>query len=99
MRLSPQHSTAIKQFTRDIFGSDARVWLFGSRLDDKAKGGDVDLLVESPVLPASPALAAARLARQSSRAMLGRKVDVVLSAPGLMALPIHHLARSQGILL
>lgn len=99
MRLSPAHISLIKQHTQEIFGSDARVWLFGSRVDDAAKGGDVDLLVESPVLPASPALASARLSARSSRAMLGRKVDVILSAPGLLELPIHRIARSEGILL
>lgn len=99
MRLSPSNIAQIKLHAREIFGPQARVWLFGSRLDDQAKGGDIDLLVESPVLPTSPALASARLASQSSRDMLGRKVDVVLSAPGLLELPIHRIARREGVLL
>ena len=99
MRLSSDHISTIKQHTQDIFGADARVWLFGSRVDDAAKGGDVDLLVESAVMPPSPALASAQLAARASRAMLGRRVDVVLSAPGLLELPIHRIARAEGVLL
>lgn len=34
-----------------------------------------------------------------SRAMHGRKVDVVISAPNLQSLPIHDIARREGELL
>jgi hypothetical protein len=37
----------------------------------------------------NPALIAAQLSARVSRAMHGRKVDVLLSAPNLMRLPIH----------
>jgi predicted nucleotidyltransferase len=99
MRLSPENISQIKQHTRDIFGSEARVWLFGSRLDDNRLGGDVDLLVESQHPPDSPALACARLVNKSSRSMHGRKVDVILAAPGLLDLPIHRIARNEGVML
>jgi hypothetical protein len=41
----------------------------------------------------------ARLAARVSRAMFGRKVDVVLSAPNLKRLPIHDIAFEEGQLL
>lgn len=47
MRLSPAHISLIKPHTQEIFGADACAWLFGSRVDDAAKGGDFDLLVET----------------------------------------------------
>ena len=73
--------------------------LFGSRLDDGARGGDLDLMLELPDPVANPALLAARLSAQVSRLMHGRKVDVLLSAPNLMRLPIHDMAFKEGKLL
>jgi uncharacterized protein len=46
MRLSPQERTVIKEVTQEVFGPESRVRLFGSRVNDDARGGDIDLLVE-----------------------------------------------------
>lgn len=46
MRLSTEEVNAIKSITRD-FDSEAKMILFGSRLDDTGRGGDIDLLVLS----------------------------------------------------
>jgi len=43
MRLSTQQIQVIKQTTREIFGPEAKVSLFGSRLNDQLRGGDIDL--------------------------------------------------------
>jgi MSHA pilin protein MshC len=47
MRLSTVQIEAIKQETEHFFGAQADVWLFGSRVDDKQRGGDVDMYVKS----------------------------------------------------
>ena len=47
----------------------------------------------------NPALIAAQMAAKTSRIMHGRKVDVLLSAPNLMRLPIHEVAFNEGKLL
>lgn len=49
MRLSPGQVAAIKQETGHCFGVQAEVWLFGSRVDDARRGGDVDLYVHSGI--------------------------------------------------
>jgi len=46
---------------------------------------------------AEPAQLSARLAAQVSRAMYGRKVDVLIKAPNLKFLPIHAIALAEGI--
>ena len=73
------------------------MWLFGSRLDDNARGGDVDLLVEVDEPVDQPALLEAKLSAQVSKSMHGRKVDVIIKAPNLLELPIHSIALSEGI--
>ena len=99
MRLSPDDTDHIRQQVARTAGADARVRLFGSRLDAAALGGDVDLLVELSEPVARPALLSAQLAARISRSLRGRRVDVVLSAPNLQSLPIHRRARAEGILL
>ncbi|HEX5336981.1 MAG TPA: hypothetical protein VFW53_00935, partial [Gallionella sp.] len=49
MRLNPDQIAAIKQETEHFFGARAQVWLFGSRVDDSLRGGDVDLYVRPEV--------------------------------------------------
>ena len=46
MRLREDAVDAIKRAVETRFGPSARVFLFGSRLDDTKSGGDIDLLVE-----------------------------------------------------
>ncbi len=98
MRLSIDQIEAIKQETEHFFGAAAQVWLFGSRVDDAAKGGDVDLYVRPTI--ADPAqLAEARFAflARIKRRIGDRKIDLVLQRPGSEELPIHILARQHGV--
>jgi predicted nucleotidyltransferase len=75
------------------------VRVFGSRLDEHSRGGDLDLLLSLPEPVDHPALLAATLAAKVSRSMHGRKVDVLIDAPNLKHLPIHEIALREGILL
>lgn len=99
MRLTPVQIEIIRQATRDVAGPAARVRLFGSRLDDEAKEGDIDLLLECDEPTDAPAVLAAKLAARISRRMDGRKIDVVIRAPNLLELPIHQIAMKTGVLL
>lgn len=99
MRLTNHQIQAIRQIACQVAGSQTRVRVFGSRLDDTAHGGDLDLIFELTESVDNPALMAAQLSGLVSRAMNGRKVDVLLSAPNLMRLPIHDIAFQEGQLL
>ena len=89
----------IRQTATELFGASARVSLFGSRLDDSLRGGDIDLLVETDtVLENRPALAARFAARLQCR--LGdRRIDVVIIDPQTRLQSIHHVARQSGVAL
>ena len=68
---------AIKNAVARYFSADARVYLFGSRVDDEKKGGDIDLLVESALT--GEKLQEARLNTMSriQLALGDQKIDIV----------------------
>lgn len=43
MRLSQHYRSVITREAQRVFGKDVQVLLFGSRVDDKQRGGDIDL--------------------------------------------------------
>jgi len=47
VRLEEWEVKEIKRSLREVFGENAKVYLFGSRIDNKKKGGDIDLFVEA----------------------------------------------------
>ena len=49
MRLENCEIENIKNSTLKIFGADAHVTLFGSRVDDLSRGGDIDLYIQSSI--------------------------------------------------
>ena len=97
MRLTSEQIQAIRTGVAQVAGQGAQVWLFGSRLHDQARGGDEDVLLELDTPVDEPAQLAARLSVRISRAMHGRKVDVVIKAPNLMHMPIHTIAMQEGV--
>ena len=99
MRLTLSQQKIIKKVLADILGETYQVKLFGSRVIDSERGGDVDLLVEIEKEVQNPALLAAKISARIMRALNGRKVDVVLSAPNLQKHNIHYFADKNGVLL
>ena len=97
MRLTPAQIDTIQNTVHAVLGEGAQVTLFGSRVDDSLKGGDVDLMVEVQQGIEDPAVVSARIASRISRVMHGRKVDVLLKAPNLLEQPIHRIASQEGV--
>lgn len=98
MRLSSSQIEAIKQETEHFFGAQAEVWLFGSRVDDTARGGDIDLYVRPGMSDADQLVTArfAFLARLKQR-IGDQKIDLVLQREGGDELPVYLLARKEGV--
>lgn len=97
MRLTEQQIQAIKHTAHAVLGEGAHVTLFGSRVDDGAKGGDIDLLFASPVNIDNQALTIGRIYAQLVRQLGDQEIDILLKAPNLQPLPIHKIAEQKGI--
>lgn len=99
MRLSSLAGSTIRDTVRSVLGPGATVRLFGSRTNDSARGGDIDLLVESDQVVEQPALVAARIGALLQLALGDQRIDVVIAAPNLPDQAIHQTARATGIML
>lgn len=97
MRLSADDRHAIIATAREHFGGNARVWLFGSRIHDEQRGGDLDLLVETTIAQKNRAWAMAQFSAALQLALGEQKIDVVLLEPASPLLPIHTIAKNEGV--
>lgn len=97
MRLSDDQRRVIKQLTTELIGDDARVLLFGSRIDDTRRGGDIDLLVESPQPLTDCFALELQLGARLERALGGQRVDLLLVDPKRPLQPVHRVARATGL--
>lgn len=97
MRLTPQQSRIIREQAKSLLGDGTRVLLFGSRADDRQRGGDIDLLVEVDSPQHNRAALASRLAARLQLALGDQRIDVLLVDPQTPLQPIHRLAREQGV--
>jgi predicted nucleotidyltransferase len=95
MRLLETQRQAIKTIVADIVGPGSRVWLFGSRVDDTRRGGDVDLYVEPLQENTLIATLRCKIALEDS---LDLDVDLIIKEAGEDK-PIYRLAKTQGVLL
>ena len=98
MRLSEKQKKAICQAARHRFGDDAQLFLFGSRVDDEKRGGDIDLYVETALQDPADMVDAKLYFLVDLRLALGeQKVDVVLNSGHTATMPIHRVAKETGI--
>lgn len=99
MRLSSFQVSKIKESVEAVLGAEAEVILFGSRVDDSAKGGDIDLFVETARQIENRGSAAARIAAKIQMAIGDQKIDVILVDALTPYQTIHKQAKAQGIAL
>jgi hypothetical protein len=93
MRLSDDQTSAIVRCVRQQFGAEAQVMLFGSRLNDSSRGGDVDLLVETVAPPTLRQRALASLALEHA---LDLPVDIVAVQRGQPGSAFARMVRAQA---
>jgi predicted nucleotidyltransferase len=93
MRLTKQQTEAIIQTVTRLAGMGAAVSLFGSRLNDQARGGDIDLLIESDTQLSRIQRAQIKMQLESQ---LGLPVDIVSKYRGAVATPFQVIAQTQS---
>ncbi len=102
MRLTYHERSVIKAILIKHFGSDSKILLFGSRIDNTKRGGDIDLLVESN-LPSVELIRKKLEAVSEIQLVLGdRKIDLVTYQIGSSDSDcpvIVNEARATGVLL
>jgi predicted nucleotidyltransferase len=97
MRLTSYQQAQLKAITREVCGDEAQLFVFGSRLDDNKKGGDIDLLIKLNQDVTNPAWIVAKVQAKAMIKLGEQKIDVLIDAPNLTRLPIHDVALSQGV--
>lgn len=97
MRLTETQIQAIHTTAEELFGSGVRISLFGSRIDDQQRGGDIDLLIEIDyTLDNRPAMAA-RFSARLQRRIGDQHIDVLIIDPNTRIQPIHRVAKETGV--
>ena len=99
MRLSSEQLTAIRESTIRYFGDDVQLWLFGSRVRDAEKGGDIDLLIEVQGKTAAETIACKlNFLRELHKRLGEQKIDVVIRRlNSTTELPIYQIAKQTGV--
>jgi len=98
VRLTDGEVAAIKACAREAFGAEAVVRVFGSRLDDSRRGGDIDLhiqLAERPETLKAPA----HFRRLLNDRVGERAYDILVADTRQPALGVHAKALCEGVVL
>lgn len=101
MRLTESEKKSICEIFLRHFSKNDHLWLFGSRIDNSKKGGDIDFYVETEEENPHVALEKKLSFINDLWSSLGeQKIDVVLNlTQDNFNLPIYEQAKSRGILL
>ena len=98
MRLTSDEQRIIKTTIREYFGSDTVVLLFGSRVDNHLKGGDIDLFIESELDAATVVERKIQCLTRLKQQLGDQKIDLVVKRkPVSAALSIFDHAERTGV--
>lgn len=99
MRLTTEQIGLIKKAANRALGVPSRIWLFGSRVDDTRRGGDIDLFVETDTELTNRAQSICNIYSAIIMALGERKIDVLLKDGRTPDAPAFEIAKRTGILL
>lgn len=95
-RLEVEQIKALVTATHECFGETSRIWLFGSRVDDTKRGGDIDLYIETDMKSGT---INAKLNMRSLiwKAFGDQKIDILVRSRHEELSPFHKMAKETGI--
>jgi len=93
MRLTREQPLAILETVSRRTGSGSTVYQFGSRLDDRTTGGDVDLLIETDIPLTLIERAQIKLELETES---GLPVDILAQGRQGAPTPFQRIARAQA---
>jgi hypothetical protein len=97
MRLTSTEKKAIYNSAITVFGNNSKVFLFGSRVDDRKKGGDIDLYIETD-LSSEDALEKKIDFLVDVKTKIGdRTIDLVVRGSDSSPKPVYDIARAEGL--
>lgn len=97
-RLSYSEVESISLSFKKFFQQSDRLWLFGSRADPSALGGDIDLYIETTLNLDEAIDQKIRFITELYYKIGDQKIDVVLNCTQTnYKLPIYEIARQQGV--
>ncbi len=98
LRITNEHAAHICNVLQHYFGAKTDIWLFGSRVDDNQRGGDIDLYIETDLQSPEAVFDAKLHSLVDIKQHIGdQKIDLVIYRRGKRREAIHHEARSTGI--
>jgi uncharacterized protein len=97
MRLSNQARQIVRDTAREIFGDNAKVIVFGSRVDDERCGGDLDILVQTDEPVRERRRKTLQLTARLQMRLGDQPIDVLLLDPETILQPIHEEAMRTGV--
>jgi len=99
MRLTSFEIENIVKLTRNKFGEDVKIILFGSRTDDSKHGGDIDLLIiptnEKDIIKLT--LLEIQLLASLKMKIGDQKIDILIKTPDKTVNSFYQQAEMKGI--
>lgn len=99
MRLSENQRAIICEEFEEVFGRDATLLLFGSRLNDNVRGGDIDLHIDADGSPSQLLEKELALYARLQRRLGERRIDIIVHNKKAPLRPIDKHAQETGITL
>jgi hypothetical protein len=99
MRLTSSQIQTIKTVIARVVDFPHRIWLFGLRVNDLQKGGDIDLFIETNEIVSNHAEVICRIYGALIMALGDRKLDILFKDARTQDTPIFETAKKTGIIL